>query len=56
MHLMTNNPTKRAGIEGYGLSIIDRVPLEVEANTENESYLRTKADRLGHEFGVGAGA
>jgi 3,4-dihydroxy 2-butanone 4-phosphate synthase/GTP cyclohydrolase II len=56
MRLMTNNPTKRVGIEGYGLSIIGTVPLSVEPNEENESYLRTKAARLGHEIDLGTGA
>lgn len=51
MRLMTNNPTKRAGIEGYGLSILEQVPLSVEANDENRDYLTTKALRLGHELG-----
>jgi 3,4-dihydroxy 2-butanone 4-phosphate synthase/GTP cyclohydrolase II len=50
MRLMTNNPTKRAGIEGYGLSILEQVPLSIDANEENRSYLRTKADRLGHDL------
>jgi len=50
MRLMTNNPTKRAGIEGYGLSIIEQVPLSVDANDENREYLSTKALRLGHEL------
>lgn len=50
MRLMTNNPTKRAGIEGYGLSILEQVPLSVEANDENRGYLATKAVRLGHEL------
>jgi 3,4-dihydroxy 2-butanone 4-phosphate synthase/GTP cyclohydrolase II len=48
MRLITNNPGKRAGIEGYGLSIIDRVPLEIEPNERNLEYLRTKKDKLGH--------
>ncbi|HSL27251.1 MAG TPA: bifunctional 3,4-dihydroxy-2-butanone-4-phosphate synthase/GTP cyclohydrolase II [Acidimicrobiia bacterium] len=48
MRLLTNNPTKRAGIEGYGLSIVDRIPLVVDPNPENERYLQTKADKLGH--------
>ena len=56
MRLMTNNPTKRVGIEGYGLSIVGTVPLSVEPNEENESYLRTKAARLGHDIDLGAGA
>lgn len=48
MRLLTNNPTKRAGIEGYGLSIVDRIPLLVPPNPENQRYLQTKADKLGH--------
>ena len=48
MRLMTNNPAKRGGLEGYGLHIVDRVPLHVEPNEENIRYLRTKRDRLGH--------
>jgi len=50
MRLLTNNPIKRAAIEGYGLSIIDRIPLIVPPNPESERYLRTKADKLGHQF------
>lgn len=49
MRLLTNNPQKRAGLEGYGLSILERVPLEVEPTEENVRYLRTKRDRMGHE-------
>ncbi|HKZ21056.1 MAG TPA: bifunctional 3,4-dihydroxy-2-butanone-4-phosphate synthase/GTP cyclohydrolase II [Acidimicrobiia bacterium] len=48
MRLLTNNPTKRAGIEGYGLSIIERIPLLISPNPENERYLKTKVDKLGH--------
>jgi 3,4-dihydroxy 2-butanone 4-phosphate synthase/GTP cyclohydrolase II len=48
MRLLTNNPTKRAGIEGYGLSIVDRIPLVTSPNPENERYLQTKAAKLGH--------
>ena len=48
MRLMTNNPTKRAGIEGYGLTITESVPLETAPNPENLDYLRTKVDRMGH--------
>ncbi|MGB7860610.1 MAG: bifunctional 3,4-dihydroxy-2-butanone-4-phosphate synthase/GTP cyclohydrolase II [Acidimicrobiia bacterium] len=55
MRLMTNNPTKRAGIEGYGLSILDQVPITVEANPENREYLETKALRLGHDLDTGTG-
>jgi 3,4-dihydroxy 2-butanone 4-phosphate synthase/GTP cyclohydrolase II len=56
MRLMTNNPTKRAAIHGYGLSIVDTVPLNVEPNNENAGYLKTKAARLGHDLDLGAGA
>jgi 3,4-dihydroxy 2-butanone 4-phosphate synthase/GTP cyclohydrolase II len=48
MRLLTNNPTKRAGLEGYGLKIVDRVPLDIAPNPENERYLKTKKDKLGH--------
>jgi 3,4-dihydroxy 2-butanone 4-phosphate synthase/GTP cyclohydrolase II len=53
MRLLTNNPTKRAAIEGYGLSIIEQLPLAVEANEENREYLHTKAARLGHQIDFG---
>ena len=56
MRLLSNNPAKRAGLEGYGLSIVDRVPLEIEPNEENVHYLRTKRDRMGHDLtSVGEG-
>lgn len=48
MRLLTNNPAKRAGLEGYGLRMTERVPLVVEPNDHNQIYLRTKADRMGH--------
>jgi 3,4-dihydroxy 2-butanone 4-phosphate synthase/GTP cyclohydrolase II len=48
MRLLTNNPAKRAGLEGYGLSIIGREPLPVRPHPENVRYLRTKRDRMGH--------
>jgi 3,4-dihydroxy 2-butanone 4-phosphate synthase/GTP cyclohydrolase II len=47
---MTNNPAKYGGLEGYGLDIIERVPLEPIPNPENVEYLRTKRDRMGHLF------
>jgi 3,4-dihydroxy 2-butanone 4-phosphate synthase/GTP cyclohydrolase II len=50
MRLLTNNPAKRAGLEGYGLSIIDSVPLEISPNDHNVAYLRTKRDRMGHDL------
>ncbi|MEV4312266.1 bifunctional 3,4-dihydroxy-2-butanone-4-phosphate synthase/GTP cyclohydrolase II [Actinocrispum sp. NPDC049592] len=51
MRLLTNNPAKRVGLEGYGLTVVDRVPLSVWPNPENLRYLRTKRDRMGHELG-----
>jgi 3,4-dihydroxy 2-butanone 4-phosphate synthase/GTP cyclohydrolase II len=48
MRLLTNNPLKRAGLEGYGLAILERVPLETEPTRENLRYLRTKREKLGH--------
>jgi 3,4-dihydroxy 2-butanone 4-phosphate synthase/GTP cyclohydrolase II len=48
MRLMSNNPTKRTGLIGYGLEIIENVPLETESNVHNESYLMTKRDKMGH--------
>ena len=48
MRLLTNNPSKRAGLEGYGLEIVDQVPLEARPNAENFDYLRTKREKLGH--------
>lgn len=50
LRLMTNNPIKRAGIEGYGLSISERVPLQTAATVENRAYLQTKASKLGHDL------
>ncbi|HVC15582.1 MAG TPA: bifunctional 3,4-dihydroxy-2-butanone-4-phosphate synthase/GTP cyclohydrolase II [Acidimicrobiales bacterium] len=48
MRLMTNNPAKYGGIEGFGLEIVGRVPLQPVANPENLAYLRTKRERMGH--------
>jgi 3,4-dihydroxy 2-butanone 4-phosphate synthase/GTP cyclohydrolase II len=48
MRLLTNNPAKRAGLEGYGLEISGREPMPVRVHTENMRYLRTKRDRMGH--------
>lgn len=50
LRLMTNNPRKRAGLLGYGLEIIENVPIEIEPNSHNEFYLQTKRDKLGHEI------
>src|SRR3954466_14878573 len=48
MRLLTNNPAKRAGLEGYGLKVVGRVPLPSHVTAENLGYLRTKRDRMGH--------
>lgn len=48
MRLMTNNPSKYGGLEGFGLDIVERVPLQPRANPENIEYLRTKRERMGH--------
>lgn len=48
LRLMTNNPTKRVGLAGYGLEIVDLVPIEIPPNEVNEKYLLTKRDRMGH--------
>ena len=48
MRLLTNNPVKRVGLEAYGLSVAENVPIEVTPNKFNEFYLRTKKDRMGH--------
>jgi len=48
MRMITNNPGKRAGIEGYGLRIVERIPLEIKPNENNLEYLRTKKEKLGH--------
>jgi 3,4-dihydroxy 2-butanone 4-phosphate synthase/GTP cyclohydrolase II len=47
---MTNNPGKRAGLNGYGLEIVENVPIEIVPNPHNEFYLQTKRDKLGHEI------
>ena len=48
MELMSNNPRKFTGLEGYGLEVVGRVPLEVEPKSTNKNYLKTKRDKLGH--------
>ena len=50
MKLMSNNPRKRAGMLGYGLEIVENVPIEIKANDHNRFYLQTKRDKLGHEI------
>ena len=48
MRLLTNNPKKIAGLHGYGLEVVDQVPLSTQPNSANVKYLRTKRDKLGH--------
>jgi 3,4-dihydroxy 2-butanone 4-phosphate synthase/GTP cyclohydrolase II len=50
IRLISNNPRKRAGLLGYGLEIVETVPIEIEPNPHNEKYLMTKRDKLGHEI------
>lgn len=52
IRLMTNNPAKYGGLGGYGLSVVERVPLQTVPTPENESYLRTKAERMGHLMNI----
>lgn len=53
LRLLTNNPEKRAALGGFGLSIVDRVPVEILPNDENAFYLATKVERMGHEYDGG---
>lgn len=53
MRLLTNNPTKRAGLDGYGLTITESLPIEIEPNDFNLDYLRTKRDAMGHSLTLG---
>jgi len=48
--LISNNPKKRAGLMGYGLEIVDTVPIEIAPNKHNENYLLTKRDKMGHNI------
>jgi 3,4-dihydroxy 2-butanone 4-phosphate synthase/GTP cyclohydrolase II len=50
MRLLTNNPRKRTGLIGYGLEIVETVPIEIPANAHNQNYLVTKRDKLGHDI------
>ncbi|MEA3446956.1 MAG: bifunctional 3,4-dihydroxy-2-butanone-4-phosphate synthase/GTP cyclohydrolase II [Bacteroidota bacterium] len=50
IRLLTNNPVKRAGLKGYGINIVENVPIEIQANKYNYEYLKTKRDRMGHHL------
>ena len=50
MRLMSNNPTKRAGLIGYGLEVFENIPIGIESNVHNERYLKTKRDKMGHSI------
>ena len=52
MRLITNNPVKRTGLEGYGLEVTEIVPIVIEPNKYNERYLKTKQDRMGHKLHI----
>ncbi len=52
MRLITNNPVKRKGLEGYGLEIVETVPIVISPNEHNERYLKTKQERMGHELNL----
>lgn len=50
MRLLTNNPVKRVGLEGYGLHVVESIPIVIKSNPFNEAYMRTKRDRMGHSL------
>jgi 3,4-dihydroxy 2-butanone 4-phosphate synthase / GTP cyclohydrolase II len=52
MRLLTNNPRKRTGLVGYGLEIVENLPIEIQANAHNRNYLLTKKKKLGHHLGL----
>jgi 3,4-dihydroxy 2-butanone 4-phosphate synthase/GTP cyclohydrolase II len=52
MRLITNNPKKIAGLEGYGLTIVDRVPLDIDPTPFNARYMETKREKMGHMIGA----
>jgi 3,4-dihydroxy 2-butanone 4-phosphate synthase/GTP cyclohydrolase II len=52
MKLMSNNPQKRSGLIGYGLEIVETIPLEIQSNQFNEAYLKTKRDKMGHSLKI----
>ena len=48
--LLTNNPQKRVGLNGYGITIVDTIPIEIKSNIHNNFYLKTKRDKMGHSL------
>ncbi len=52
MKLITNNPRKIVGLEGYELTVVDRVPIEIASHSENHNYLLTKKLKMGHLLGI----
>jgi 3,4-dihydroxy 2-butanone 4-phosphate synthase/GTP cyclohydrolase II len=52
IRLLTNNPRKIVGLEGYGLRVIERLPLEAEPNPVNYRYLKTEKEKLGHDLNI----
>ncbi len=52
LRLITNNPTKRAGLIGYGLQIVENIPLLIKANEHNKDYMKTKRDKMGHQIEI----
>jgi 3,4-dihydroxy 2-butanone 4-phosphate synthase/GTP cyclohydrolase II len=50
IRILTNNPKKITGIEGFGLTVVEQIPIEVEPKPENARYLATKRDKLGHRL------
>jgi 3,4-dihydroxy 2-butanone 4-phosphate synthase/GTP cyclohydrolase II len=55
IRLMTNNPRKIVGLEGYAIRVVDRVPVETNPHVENMGYLKTKKKKLGHLLSIGTG-
>jgi 3,4-dihydroxy 2-butanone 4-phosphate synthase/GTP cyclohydrolase II len=52
IRLLTNNPRKIVGLEGYGLKVLERIPIEIEPNKDNYRYLKTKKEKLGHDLNI----
>lgn len=56
IRVMTNNPAKYSGLQGYGITIVERVPVQISPNPENLHYLRTKRTKMGHWLDVKEGS